>query len=527
MTGMPADVNADSIFIEIDPRDRSAERALATAGFTKYLGISRDTDWAARLQSDAPASKYAATSDRRWVLYNNADVLLLSGRSGWYVWKYRDVRHAQYVAWKLSWRPSALLATVGWLVRYFAKQYSKPSLLKLGKDTPTYLLARVVRRKRCHHDALHFIPYRLQLGGMFRAFHQMKAKYAVLRWFETLPQTQPRGDVDLLVADEDFDRVLKLLNSAPAFQPCDVYTPSGLPGSSHLTASYYPPLLARRILVHSRTHHDYCQVPDEWHYFHSLAYHAVYHKGPESNLPGAETFRRRGRKSSHDFVTLFEEMAARLNVQAEISLEGLHRYLKAVGWGPSPDLIVRLAAAAPKNLWLKSLAESVEAEHSITPGLAVFIIRQSAVEAGVAAAITQKIAQHGFVVLAEKKLSPKEIEHGSPRTRGGNWGPGPGDHLGGAPDTLVAAYDPAPMQPSRSQRKRFPLLRNARLLAKEAIRRQINAEIHPRRPINGVHSSDHDAEAHYFLQVFAPELIEPITQKIGVIAAANTARHAA
>jgi hypothetical protein len=124
------------------------------------------------------------------------------------------------------------------------------------------------------------------------------------------------------------------------------------------------------------------------------------------------------------------------------------------------------------------------------------------------------VEKHGFVPLARKSLTAAEVKHGAPRTRGGNWGPGPDDHLGGLPAIVFITYDPKPIRPTRSQRKRFPLVTNARTLIKEEIRRRVNESIAPRHPINGVHSSDYGAEAHHFLHTFAPEFVSTINEKI-------------
>ena len=329
----------------------------------------------------------------------------------------------------------------------------------------------------------------------------------MLRWFESLPDREPTGDIDLLVADDDLPQVLQILGSNPAIRPCDLYTPSGLRESSYLKASYYPPLLARRLLTNARSHRGFCQVPCESDYFHSLAYHAIYHKGPDSNLPGSEKYHRHEPRSSRDFTSILADMARRLGIDVDISLEGLHAYLVQNDWAPPPDLIVRMAASAPKNRWLQELAARENGNLSVDPGLTVFVIRESAVDAGVHEQIIAMVEKHGFMPLARKTLTAAEVRHGAPRMRGGNWGPGPDDHLGGLPSIVLVAYDPKPLRPSRSQRKRFPLVTNARTLVKEEIRRQVNESIAPRHPINGVHSSDYGAEAHHFLHTFAPELV--------------------
>ena len=151
------------------------------------------------------------------MLYNNADVLVLSGKSVLYLWKYRDVRHAQYVAWKLSLNPIALFAAIGWLLRLIVGQYRQAAAASMPEwameSSRTYVVSRVARPKRRYHDALHFIPHKLQLAGLFRTFQQEGIEYVVLRWFESFPEREPTGDIDLLVADDDLPQVLQILRS--------------------------------------------------------------------------------------------------------------------------------------------------------------------------------------------------------------------------------------------------------------------------------------------------------------------------
>jgi hypothetical protein len=527
MTKLPADWTPDTKFIEIDVRDSTLAECLADAGYEKYLGVSRSGARIDALRSTSNSDRFVKSAERRWVLKNNADVLVFSGRSPLYVWKLRDVRHAKYVAWRPGLHPVLLAAWLGWLVRFVFGQYAKPqpyAFRDASGRSLTLLVCRVKRPKRCYHDALHFIPHKLGLSGVFARFHDQAVQYAVLRWFETLPEKEPDGDVDLLVADDDLPRVLELLNSGPGVQPCDLYTPSGLAESRYLKASYYPPAFARRVLANARPHRGFCQVPSELDYFHSLAYHAVYHKGPNSGLRGCEEFNPRRRRASHNFTLILSDMAARLGIDADISLRGLHEYLQAERIGPSPDFIVRMAASAPRNAWLAELAREAEGDVRVDPGLVVWVIRQSAIDAGVEEQITAMIEHHGFMPLRTKRLSPAEIAHGAACTRGGNWGPGPRDHLGGMPVIMIAAFDPEPIKPTRAQRKRFPRVTNARTLVKEEIRQTVNKMIAPAQPINGLHSSDYGAEAHHFLSVFAPELVDVVNDQIAALRAGEMRR---
>jgi hypothetical protein len=281
------------------------------------------------------------------------------------------------------------------------------------------------------------------------------------------------------------------------------------------------------MLKNSRLHRGFCRVPSAEDYFHSLAYHAVYHKGRKSNLPGSENYRT-ARRSSRDFKALLPPMAAALGIDVDISLKGLHAYLQKRHWSPPPDWLARLAESAPHDRWWAELVASCGDHPSLDHRFTVFVIRQSAVDAGVHERIISLIEQHGFITLAQKTLAPAEVDYGARRTRDGNWyTPGPRDHVGGPPAMILATYDPQPIEPTRAQLKRWPHLANARTLVKEEIRLQINREIAPRHPINGVHSSDFGAEAHLFLQSFAPELVDEVQAKIATLRGGRAQRRIA
>jgi hypothetical protein len=51
------------------------------------------------------------------------------------------------------------------------------------------------------------------LEALFDELNRRGVRYAVLRWFETLPSVGPGEDVDILVADEDLPHLRPFLRS--------------------------------------------------------------------------------------------------------------------------------------------------------------------------------------------------------------------------------------------------------------------------------------------------------------------------
>jgi hypothetical protein len=422
---------------------------------------------------------------------------------------------------------ASFVGLIGCLLHLVIKRFRWPRIVTFraaaGK-TRRLFASRIRRPKNCRRNSLHFVPHGPGLAGMFRSFDELGVRYVVLRWFERLPEIEPAEDVDLLVDDRSLEQALEILHALPGIQPCDVYSESGLARSAYCGTPYYPPHVARRILDGAVRHNNLCLVPNPSDYFHSLAYHAVYHKGPKSNLSRGDLQLRDRVKSDHDFARILHDMANRLGINVEISLEGLHTYLQQSGWGPPPEMLARLAAAGKSNQWLKSLSERL-APHVHDQGLAVFVLRAEAIRRGFQDQIVRRICQSGFEILAVRKLTEDETIHAAARTRGGNWEAGrPFSISGGPPAAAVVAYDHAPLGLNRQQRRKFPKRTNARIFAKETIRDAIIAQLPAGEDFNALHSSDHAAEAWHLIEVLAPELVDQIRAKLAEIHGAASAK---
>jgi hypothetical protein len=258
-------------------------------------------------------------------------------------------------------------------------------------------------------------------------------------------------------------------------------------------------------------------VPNPSHYFYSLAYHAVYHKGPKSHLGASGTGLKAKSKPEHDYAGILWGMARRLGIDVEISLPGLHEYLQHSGWGPSPEMLVRLAEASKSNRWVAMLASKQE-RHLRDEGLAVFVIRQESVRRGFGDEIIERITTGGFEILTTHTLSPDEVEFAAARTRGGNWEAGePFDVPAGPPAIAVIAYDRQPLPLMRKQRRRFTHRTNARIFVKEAIRDWVNAQLPKGESFNALHSSDNAAEAWHLIEVLAPTKLDEVRQRLQAI----------
>lgn len=509
----------DPVLIEIGVRDARLASGMVHEGYTNYLGVSTDARRVSKLQHQHPelADKLVHSKREKLVRNNNAKVLVLSGSKMLHLWKYRSVRHAESVAWRPGLNFVSILALVGCLWHMLARKYSRPRFVEFQSAdgrAARLVVHRILRPRLCNRKSLHFVPHELGITGLFQTFDAEQVNYVVLRWFDHLPHLEEHEDLDMLVADDSLDSVLKLLQEKPGIVPCDVYSETGLARSDYRGTPYYPHHVAGWLLEGRVRHNDLFYVPNRYNYFHSLAYHAVYHKGTRSNLDRGDTgLKARKGTAGHDYAVTLGKMAEKLQIEVDISLEGLHRYLQDTGWGPAPELLARLSLACPGNKWLRMLAERLE-PHVHDQGLALFVIREQAVERGFQDKILGMIEQGGFEIVATRELSREVVEYSAPRTRGGNWRVGPFATSGGRPAVAVVVYDHEPLPPNRRQYRKFPQRTNARIFLKEQIRDWIIDELPTKEGFNAIHSSDHAAEAWHLLELYAPDLMDPVRQHL-------------
>ena len=192
----------------------------------------------------------------------------------------------------------------------------------------------------------------LSVEQFFAELRRRRVRYAVLRWFDELPHVRTGGDIDILVDDAGVDRMddLFVLAERGAVR-CDLFSVSGLPGTSYMGMSYFPPDRARELLDRSIEHRGMCRVPAAEDHFLSLAYHAVYQKGLKSGLPTRYPHLRPEDTPEHDYAGILAGLAARTGSNPPIDMEGLCDHLTRLGWGPDAAAIEKLAR---HNLWVSA-----------------------------------------------------------------------------------------------------------------------------------------------------------------------------
>lgn len=543
----------NSRIIEIGASTGAIGSCLVDAGYQRYLAVARDECRRRAIVNLCPglAGCTAVAASPKVVRQNNADVLILNGWSLLHVAWHRSIRHVCHVAWALRPTPLCWLAMLLALVQCLLGRLAWPKVLDCARTHQdgashtarrTRIIAFRVRRPRPHSGVRRFIPHTLGIAGMLRRLQADKIRYAVLRWFESLPELPSGEDLDLLVEDAHLEAVRAMLDASPGIQPIDLYSTSGLPGADFRDMPYFPPYLAEELLERAVVHDDRCVVPAPREHFLSLAYHALYHKGASSGIPrrsckqgatgsasASVTFAKKHWRSQwhplrapadHDYAAVLGHLAEWLGIRVPITLDDLDAYLDSQGWRPPHDMLVRLAR---RNRWVRSLLRQPERKPATDDRLAVFLIRQEALRRGGVERAAQLIAACGFQIIATRRFNTQVVPTIARSVRGGNWGRGPWPISGGPPVAAIVAFDPAPMTPTRQQKRRFPFLANVRLLRKEQFRDAFNEGYPDDQHCNVVHSSDNGREALDYLRIIMPDAIDDILARADSLRTARAA----
>jgi hypothetical protein len=515
-----------SRIIEVGARTAELGNFLHDRGFDRYIGLAEEPEIVnADLMKPATTAgpHYYPYSGQVQIVRNNADVLILSGSAQRYLWSFLNVWHAQYILWSPEMRGSSVIAFLGMLKLFLRGRIGLPTWewtdFGAGIRRLHFLLQNRDRRRS---DEKRYVS---PVTGIEHFFDQLRAEnvnYAILRWFEDLPHKEPGKDIDVIVADMDVEAFDRLTADLPGIIQCDVYSVSGLPGSDYHGDPHLPPHLAAGMLERAVWYRGRYRVPSPDDYFVTLAFHAIYHKGRSTGIPSTADDGPRARPPSHDYTSILGEMAASLNIDVDITLEGLDKYFQSRGLRPHLDTIVRFTRF---NSWASHLLALEMAEHAKTRhvGLCNFYIRERAIERGYDRDIIAIIESEGFVVLDEIVPDKDSLEYLNRNVRGGNWGRGKAHTSAGGPRILLVVYDPSPIVPSASTVRLHPATQNERIrLTKKHVRRAMNRRMDPSEHCNMLHTSDNDAEALLVLRALVPDRVDAIIERIDEVKMRHT-----
>ena len=481
--------------LHFNAKDTQLKGELMDLGYENFLGISfkKPIPGLRLLASKAVAQK------------NNADVLFLDGAD------FRAlVRAFQSSAELIIYRPNQPLNNFSFFPVLALLQAKKRkwdfSFETFAGDQGKTVRAIVFKRKHLKRKtARRYLSPEVEADDFFARLNGEGLEYTVLRWHEEIPFADINEDIDLMVSDEDVGRIQEILDERVGILPFDVYSASGLPGSDYKEMAYYRPHLAQQLVKGRQLWNNRFYIPDPWHHFLSLMYHAVYHKGEKSGLPVSKGEAGRG-GSEHDYVRILQQMATENEAELEeMNLTDCHHFLKQQGWAPATDTIRKLSQGS--DSWLESIVQANEFNFEKKGELMVFVIREWASARGLNGYIADWFENAGLNVVSLIELDADQQKKATQNLRGGNWGRGPWPVSGGNPSAMLIVYDYHPLPLKAGAKKKYPHVSNEHYLLKEKLRKELNLNLRKEEQTNVIHSSDDEIEALEYIQAVVPQAL--------------------
>src|SRR5690606_858736 len=219
-----------------------------------------------------------------------------------------------------------------------------------------------------------FVKKGLERIEFFQILNERKIEYVLLRWWEDLPSIPEGEDMDILIRDSHRFLIQDLLTFGDngTGLKCDIYTVTGSNYGSHKSLPYFQYNLSQDLLK-GRILFRGAYVPSKANYFASLAYHALFHKGLSSGIPG---FKNMAQGEEHDYPTVLKNLANDLNLDLEITVIGIFRWLKKNEYAPAEDTLAKLVDIKPE---LSLLQKRIYSDRR-GGELMVFVIRERLLE---------------------------------------------------------------------------------------------------------------------------------------------------
>lgn len=489
--------------LEYNAESSCLKKQLAEFGYANYLGICTGTPEGQR----DPDLYYA--NEKTLTYKNNAEVLIINRAD------FMDLKNAFHSSADLIlFIPSKVIDRASFLPLWAYKLARKKKWdfrFETFGDTPGEKQTGIVF-KRDHQNekaARQYLSPEVGLENFFDLLNKKGLDYVVLRWFDELPFLDLDEDVDLLISDQHIEVVRELLNERVGILPFDIYSAGGLPGSNFHNIAYYPPYIAETILDQKELWNGKYSIPSKRHYFLSLMYHAVYHKGEKSGIPAKSDGIVKKIPQDHDYPGVLERLAVETGTTLEENnLEYFHHFLEEEGWAPSTDTIRKLIGVSGQ--WLESTIKSSEHNFEKDGELMVFVVREWAEERQLTEKIADWFDRNGLCLIRSIKLDEEQKRNAAQSMRGGNWGRGPWPVSGGKPSTLLVMYDYHPKSLSPKMKKKYPHVSNEHYLLKEELRGEINFSLSKEERANPLHSADDEIEALDYISAVAPDLLQEI-----------------
>lgn len=346
-----------------------------------------------------------------------------------------------------------------------------------------------------------FLPPQMSFADLQEKLRDREVAYVLL------PPFLGQADIEVLVADDDLDRVAGLVTKWPGGLSIKIYSvsggrsghrfePPGLRPTSHYAVALFPPHLADALIARAGQDVAARGVLRPADAFFACAYRAAYLERQCWDCSASDWV------ASDECERQLRAMAdaADVGLERPITPRKLHDILNENEWRPSLDLLERAAHWMP---WIGDILPDDEKDEA--PGVSLFFIRARAVENGWRSRIVECFRENGFEPLLVVDLDESQAREAAVEFRGGNWGQGPYRVSGGPPAAICVALDLLPIAADDRLRAQFPSSDNRRTVdakcaARDLVNRGVDQEFH----YNPVHSMDNSAQAWRAVRLLIP-----------------------
>lgn len=337
----------------------------------------------------------------------------------------------------------------------------------------------------------------LSIESFFEELNTRNCRYVILRWWENLPSVEDGEDIDIIISDEDRDKISDLITSKSSGQKLDIYTVKGTKGGAFKGIPYFKINLSEDMIANRELYKGIFYVPSTEYYFYSLAYHAILHKGKNSHVKGFNS--NPTVEPEHDYSDVLTNLSKRAGLDINIDVKHLIGKLKEMQYYPSYDLLMKLSDI---NLSVREFLPLLKSD--LRGGeLALLIIREQAVLDGSIKKLEHIIEHdHRINILRTIQLDKSQKTLLLKDMRGANWSHGPYRQSGGSPSIAYIVYDYHPKPLSSSLQDKYPWFTNINLLkCKNEMRNTVFDTRNILHHYNCVHSTDNEQEASYFIRL--------------------------
>ena len=413
-------------------------------------------------------------------------------------------KHSSYFVVRLRLDKNIFFALFGFINRLISKELKFKKIMSFDskKGVQYWVLLKNLNKYSLKKQTSFSVSRKVGIGGLVDYLNENSLNYVFLDHNEDLE----KKELNILISDEDELHLKRFLGKNSGSVPVKVRS-----ASTTNRIPYYPPPLARKILLDSTKDSRSISRPKSKIDLLSYIYYCLYHKGYKSGIPSSLNKSNYKKKSDSFCVKRIKKKARKLGVELKIQMEALDEYLFQNGWRPRLDMLSELAL---NNEWIwERFFKNRKTEMK---GVGVFILKKKAVDQDLTQDIIRYIEKCNFIVVKKKRFSKKQKKYLKRNLRGGNWKTENGKKENYYPELALVVIDNISHPFFQANFSKINLEKykvNKRIKAlKKSLREKFDKTSVSSESF--IHSTDNCLEAQEYLDICFPEDRDKIRKRI-------------